>query len=112
MDWAREQQLKKAAAEEFAAKTQAQCGTIGGYAAMEPKRPSLQGSAWIASRSSAPRVQTVVFFLGLAIYLQWKEDRDNPCLAYGPERIAYYQQVGSIMMPVTEKPCIKRTHPE
>ncbi len=51
----------------------------------------------------------VVLFV-VAAYFQAKEDRENPCVAWGPQRVAYYQQVGAVMMPIYETPCVKRTH--
>jgi uncharacterized SAM-binding protein YcdF (DUF218 family) len=38
-----------------------------------------------------------------------KQEREHPCLEYGPEQVAYYMNAGGgIMVPVYQRPCLKR----
>lgn len=50
-------------------------------------------------------VLAVIVFLFTAIA---KYEDENPCMEYGPERLKYMQQVGSAMIPIYGKDCIKR----
>jgi hypothetical protein len=48
----------------------------------------------------------VVFLVGAA----FKYERDHPCLEYGPERLQYMQKVGSTLIPVYGKDCLRRAN--
>lgn len=56
-------------------------------------------------------VGLIVLCIALLIasaFAKAKLEREHPCLAYGPERIEYYQKIGDMMYPVYEKPCVQR----
>lgn len=53
-------------------------------------------------------IVSMIVMLVAAVMIHATYETAHPCLSYGPERVAYYQHIGDIMVPVYEKPCLAR----